>query len=61
MTDEQIIFQWRKSTRDMKAIGVLAELSLRKRTDIIHLLALAGQMKGGWGNGKTPIKIGGKQ
>lgn len=51
MTDEQIMFRWQRSTRDMKAIRILSELSLRKQTDIIHLLALAGLMKGGWANG----------
>jgi len=61
MTDEQIIFRWRRSTRNMNAIIALSELSLRKQTDIIHMLALAGQMKGGWANGRTPVKLGGRK
>lgn len=51
MTDEQIMFRWQRSTKDMEAIRILSELSLRKQTDIIHLLAVAGLMKGGWVNG----------
>lgn len=61
MTDEQIIYRWRRSTRNMDAIIILSELSMRKKTDIIHMLAMAGEMKGGWGNGRTPIKLGGRK
>lgn len=52
MTDEQIIFRWMRSTKDMQAVKELAELSCRKQTEIIHLLARAGYMKKGWNNAK---------
>ena len=56
MTDTEIIFTWKRSERNMKAIIIISQLSKRKIADIIHLLAVCGLIKGGWNN-KQGVKI----
>ena len=49
MTDNEILFRWRRMPKDYQAIKIMAQLSDRKITDIIKLLNRSGVM-GKWRN-----------
>lgn len=60
MTDEQIIFHWRRSTKNFNACKALAQLSQRKITEIIDLICASGYMSR-WTNNKHIIRVKGNK
>ena len=44
MTDNEILFRWRRMPKNYQAIKIMAQLSDRKITDIIKLLNRSGVM-----------------
>ena len=60
MTDEQIIFHWRRSTQDFNACKALAQLSQHKITDIIHLICASGYMTR-WTNNRNYKRVKGNK
>lgn len=44
MSDNEILFRWRRMPKDYQAIKIIAQLSNRKITDIIKLLNRSGVM-----------------
>ena len=50
MSDNEIICHWRRMEHTRGAVMVLAQLSNRKITEVIHLLNMCGLLERGWVN-----------
>ena len=57
MTDSEILFRWRRMSKDYGSIKTIAQLSDRKITDIIKLLNRSGVMVKWRNHDKVAVKV----